>query len=481
MCRKDYCMKFLIFLIFFSLSGFSQRGYKDFKTRHIISIIKNNNVRTIEELLSYLPKSLRSNYTLQHTSKGLQGASSKYPRVFLASKRGDFFLTFNGFYKHKGYNKVEILELDSRTKRFNLFEFSFDRRYTKGYRVLKNPKKCLACHGNNKGEIHPIFEDYDENFNTPDLPNNLAWPGFYGESHDFESNLSEIRKFNNVTRKENSRYRFLLDSNRAPYPNKYKDVSPYRYKLSEPSYYYRPNLIFLNYFHVSNLKRLHATFKSNKNFKRVLPFIKFFNIFYYPKFNRDLPWKSYAKPLNFSVKAISEKLSKVNMNVHLKDKDVVRLKKYLYKLFNKEIPRNIPLNVITPEEFLSFFNLSFIDLSLQPLPQFKKYPKTFFTDGVYNGPYLSEFYIISNHELCKDLNKYYPQYYKPVAKFDQIFRERSRNDDLDASKSIGRDNNYYAYAAAFDKCSKSKIIRNHRDGPNANILKQVVENILRIY
>lgn len=149
-------------------------------------------IKTISDLLSRLPESYRSGYSLYYKSQSIQGPhETDYlnPRalVFGSAKidstdSAKLVISFNGDPKQEGYNSIEILEVndkgDKNPKIFNYSEIQFpydekgaaSRSWGEARPTFSdvNPKRCIVCHGE---PARPIFPAY---------PN---WEGAYGSQH----------------------------------------------------------------------------------------------------------------------------------------------------------------------------------------------------------------------------------------------------------------------------------------------------------
>lgn len=130
-------------------------------TQFIKKVVKKKNLKSIEEIIPFLSRNLRTNYTLQHTpssSDPLQNATHSDPRVFLFGLDAKVVITFNGNEEHKGNNTLEVLEFDELNNRFNLFELKFTE--DKKLSVDKNPMKCLIMPSikNNRNDTSHFFQ-----------------------------------------------------------------------------------------------------------------------------------------------------------------------------------------------------------------------------------------------------------------------------------------------------------------------------------
>lgn len=106
---------------------------------------------------------------LMYRSQSLQEASFQAPRVFLSDRSAELIVTFNGNPKHRGYQKLEVMQFRAETLKFEFREIDF----TNGEMRLSeaNPKTCLQCHQSASRvgvDPRPNWEPYN------------VWPGAYG-------------------------------------------------------------------------------------------------------------------------------------------------------------------------------------------------------------------------------------------------------------------------------------------------------------
>ncbi len=88
--------------------------------------------------------------------------SRENPRIILKWK--DSVLAFNG-----ARNELEVIDFNSKTKKFELYQYLFDKPDKNGKHYSeKNQKRCLDCHANSVGDPIPIYDGYN------------TWPGYYG-------------------------------------------------------------------------------------------------------------------------------------------------------------------------------------------------------------------------------------------------------------------------------------------------------------
>ncbi len=133
------------------------------------TIITERGPRSVEEVVTLLPASLRSRFVLMHDSRSLQEASYHAPRAILYSHDASFILTFNGEPEQRGYRSLETMEYEDERGAFVFRDISFapDAGKERGPVVSEvNPARCRSCHGD---DPRPIWDTYP------------VWPGAYGE------------------------------------------------------------------------------------------------------------------------------------------------------------------------------------------------------------------------------------------------------------------------------------------------------------
>ncbi len=168
---------------------------------------------TLPEVLSRLPLSFRSGFTLMHTSRSAQGASPKNPRVIMFGDDARTIMTFNGSNENHGHDKLEFASVNPKTQRLEFRFIQFPENDSKSGEAKfsqVNPPLCLACHGQTP---HYIWGQYPR------------WPGAFGSQDDVveltegeREALTELRK----TASQHPRYKqlnFELQkiSEQAPY------------------------------------------------------------------------------------------------------------------------------------------------------------------------------------------------------------------------------------------------------------------------
>jgi hypothetical protein len=168
----------------------------------LFRLIGTRHVRSIDELLSLLPNSLRSRYVLIYASRSLQNASYHDPRVLLYTRDAKFVVAYNGASAEDGYRTLETMEFDDRARAFYFRELTFPAEGADSDRAVvsePNPPRCRVCHGD---DPHPVWDSYP------------TWPGAYGEEDRARHpGAAERAGFSDFLahRSESPRYRLLLN------------------------------------------------------------------------------------------------------------------------------------------------------------------------------------------------------------------------------------------------------------------------------
>jgi hypothetical protein len=108
-----------------------------------------------EEVISKLPSSLKTNYTLVLNSKSLQYGDAINPRVIFSTEDSTFIISFSGNPRKRGYESLEGMIYDSSKAKFNSFSITFDE--SNKSRMDINSGRCVACHTR---DFKPIWEAY---------------------------------------------------------------------------------------------------------------------------------------------------------------------------------------------------------------------------------------------------------------------------------------------------------------------------------
>jgi len=135
------------------------------------SLLSQQDIGSVEELITALPAMQRNRYALVFESRSLQGASLESPRVILFGPDARFIVTFNGSPAQRGFRVVETMEFDEESKEFRLRELLFPEPAAGLDKVVVsevNPQRCARCHG---APPRPVWDTFP------------LWPGAYGERY----------------------------------------------------------------------------------------------------------------------------------------------------------------------------------------------------------------------------------------------------------------------------------------------------------
>jgi cytochrome c553 len=135
------------------------------------SLLSQQNIGSVEELIAALPAVQRNRYALVFESRSLQGATLENPRVILFGPDARFIVTFNGSSAQRGFRVVETMEFDDESREFRLRELQFPEPAAGVDKVVVselNPQRCARCHG---APPRPVWDTFP------------LWPGAYGERY----------------------------------------------------------------------------------------------------------------------------------------------------------------------------------------------------------------------------------------------------------------------------------------------------------
>jgi len=191
------------------------RPSEDLTYDGLIELIKKNNVRSLPQLLSLLPKSIKSRYILMIKSKSAQLASEKYPRVILFSEKADLLMAFSGDPSDINHD-LEIIYFNYETNEFEFSLISFPEDWSeamkflkKPFEIMRSPKSCISCH---KSPGRPNWESYD------------FWPSAIGERDTFSKLEAKYLEVFAVTSKNHPLYK-LLDHKKIVVPDYIRTLS----------------------------------------------------------------------------------------------------------------------------------------------------------------------------------------------------------------------------------------------------------------
>jgi hypothetical protein len=177
---------------------------EEFDYRALRSVIERDRLGSIEAVLNALPVDLRSRYVLMFSSRSLQQASFREPRVILYSADGRLIVSFNGHPTQAGYEALEIAEFDADEAKFRFRELRFAGPSDDTPLVAESaadPVRCQRCHGS---PVRPIW----------DMP--PLWPGAYGERYRQNLSAAEREGIRDFLRRQaaHPRYRALIGAER---------------------------------------------------------------------------------------------------------------------------------------------------------------------------------------------------------------------------------------------------------------------------
>lgn len=246
----------------------------EFNFEDLVKLIQEKKIKSVDSLLPYLPKSLRSNFTLVYESSSLQKASFAKPRVIMFQPDGKMACTFIENPNVAGNDSLECYQFRTESNTFDFREIKFptpENGYTEAEISLSNMTvdksiSCKLCHGQNP---RPNWEGYS------------TWRGVYGSLEDsyamkrgmsqdqlnqLNQEKSELLKFKRSLSRT-TRYSKLIF--RSPHPN--SPFYPYSKKVLEVDYRFRPNTRFTEVVMTLTAKR-NATLLLNRGLKEASEF-----------------------------------------------------------------------------------------------------------------------------------------------------------------------------------------------------------------
>lgn len=141
------------------------------------TLVEENHVRSVEELIPLLDFDLRRNYSFVTLSRSTQSATLLQPRVNLIASDVPFILAYAGDPSFKGGNTIETIHLAPGDREFQFGQIAFTADGPK-FQPPGTITSCFGCHSSHAQNpdlarmvAHPIWDSY------PD------WPDRYGASH----------------------------------------------------------------------------------------------------------------------------------------------------------------------------------------------------------------------------------------------------------------------------------------------------------
>ena len=131
----------------------------------VYKFIKENDIRTITELLNKLPIYYRTNFSLVEVTKATGMSTLEFPRIILFGSDGSFLANVGTLKEDPKYNLLDVAELHEDTGQWEFSVFDFTGKKPK---LDRNPESCKECHGHK--EPRPVWGT------------NLDWPGAFGDN-----------------------------------------------------------------------------------------------------------------------------------------------------------------------------------------------------------------------------------------------------------------------------------------------------------
>ena len=149
--------------------------WKTFNFDSLLDLIRDNNIKYIDNLVPLLPIEMRQNTILVYDShaKMPHMASLAEPRMIFYSQDASLIISIskNPGAKNiaEGKDVVEVIRFNAVSGKFEIFVDKFDGKSEpfaqQNLAKIKNPARCTNCHGSNP---RPLFHDYN------------GWPGVFG-------------------------------------------------------------------------------------------------------------------------------------------------------------------------------------------------------------------------------------------------------------------------------------------------------------
>lgn len=193
----------------------------------LVEILKSSKRATsVEQFIATLPRAMRTNYVLMHTSGSLQEGSFENPRAILFTQDARTVVSFNGNTGQVGGDRVEAIDFDYNRNKYDFYEITFSASGTKAKR---NPKVCMSCHTE---QLIPNWRPYQQwngafassgnsfygeveyfvSKPSPFKPNETAWEIDYKKENEF-LRFVEFRRNQHT----HPRYKYLIQPQGEPY------------------------------------------------------------------------------------------------------------------------------------------------------------------------------------------------------------------------------------------------------------------------
>jgi hypothetical protein len=230
---------FLFIIIGMLLSGGAFAAPPAFRYEDLVAVIQAKGLRSVEQVLPYLPASMKSNFTLVRQSASLQKSDDLHPRVILFGADAQLTCAFGGNPQLVGYDSLECYQYRAQERRFDFYEILFpsaengiqEPAFSEKNRQAFGPFQCTSCHTD---DPRPNWEPYS------------IWKPVFGSQDDgFKSSSKEkdsFRQFKAVVQ-HSPRYSQLIFAK--------EPLAPYRESFANVDLRLRPNFRFT--YHVTQL------------------------------------------------------------------------------------------------------------------------------------------------------------------------------------------------------------------------------------
>jgi hypothetical protein len=202
-----------------------------FAYEDLVALIDGNGFTRLEEVLSALPRDLRSNYTLMYTSGSLQEASDTNPRVILFGADARLTCAFNGDPSQVGFDSLECFQFRESERSFDFRQIRFPTSsngltrvaFSASDQTTDGTVRCSGCH---RPDPRPNWDGYN------------TWAGAYGSKDDGLRAGNEASRYARFVarRAAHPRYRTLIQDTSA--------TAPYTLDGHAADVSFRPNLRF---------------------------------------------------------------------------------------------------------------------------------------------------------------------------------------------------------------------------------------------
>lgn len=192
---------------------------------------------TLENAITTLPKSLRLNYSLIHTSGSLQEGSFENPRAILSTPTANVVISFNGSSDQVGGNSFEAMVFNTKEDRYDFYEATF--RDGKMHSEL-NPTRCLGCHTDMRLPNWKSYSIWNGSYGAVSHIFQGGEPFYFQDQNGFftygypktDTTRKPYEKFL-AKQKDHPRYKYLIKpsgENFWPLSTAHDDTDPYDYQ-----------------------------------------------------------------------------------------------------------------------------------------------------------------------------------------------------------------------------------------------------------